>query len=148
MTKKVWNNNKCEVVRWSVIIVESTPGGERRLGSDGRPSTMSMAWGGKGIWEHCFANCMTCWKSQKHDFFDAARTANPYKVEIDNLTIPQLGCCGCVICNECVIEGFNRWEGQKFLACPYCAEAKSFNKDVKAWMLSEEVFSQWTDFRR
>jgi hypothetical protein len=145
MTQEVWEANNCDVVHWSAIVVESTPNGERQLRKSGKPTTISMAYGGKGIWEHCFANCMLCWRLKKRDFFDSERTANPYKVDIGNPTILQLGCCGCVICNECIMAQFETRPSEAIIHCPYCKQAESFNRDVKAWMLIEEVLGKWED---
>jgi hypothetical protein len=142
MTDKVWKENGCDVVHWSVIIVESAPNGLRQVRKDGKPATVSMAFGGKGIWEHCFANCMVCWRSRERDFFDSKKMAHPYRVDIDNPTMPQLGCCGCVVCNKCVLRELKKNPGKKLLSCPYCAKKESFNRDVKAWMLSEDVFEE------
>jgi hypothetical protein len=68
------------------------------------------------------------------------------KVGIKNPILPQLGCCGCVICNECILNEFEKSQSEKYLPRPYCAKKEAFNGDVKAWMLSEEVFGKWKDF--
>lgn len=142
MTNEIWATNNCQTVHWCTIIVESTPGGARKLRTDGLPTTLSMSFGNEGIWEHCFGNCMICWKSQTRQFSDSNRTANPYKVDLTDPSLPQLGACGCVICTGCILQHFEVSEVSKFLRCPYCAQNDSFHLEIKVWILSDRVFGK------
>jgi hypothetical protein len=142
MSTEVWNANHCQTVHWVVICVEATPRGVRKLRADGRPNTLSMVFGDGGTWEHRFANCMHCWKTQTRNFSNPGQTPSPYSTDVQNGALPQLGSCGCVVCNGCIIQCFNQAPQEKFVPCPYCAIPNSFHRDVKAWMLSNGVFGR------
>jgi hypothetical protein len=143
MTEELWMGKKCSHDIWCAIIIEWAPNGVRELGKGGQPKILSFTSGGPSVWEACFANCMMCWKSQKRDFFDSNRTPHPYSVHINHPSLPQLGCCGCVICNECVLRHFEKSPDVRLLLpCPYCAKVRSFNRDVKAWPLGRDIFTK------
>mgnify|MGYP000028503873 CR=1 FL=1 len=136
MTNKIWKNNRCGIVDWCLIIVEFALAGVRQSQLHGGPATLNIC---AGSWENCFSNCMVCWRTQQRDFSDADKTSHPYSVSIHNPVTPQLGCCGCVICTQCLTEEFARRPDDNIIACPYCAQLKSYSRDVKAWILCEAV---------
>jgi hypothetical protein len=115
-----------------MIIVQFALAGVRQLRLHGRPATLNVCY---GKWDNCFATCMVCWRTQQWDFLDADKTPHPYSLSANNPGTPQLGCCGCVICNECLTEEFARRPNNSVIACPYCAELGSYSLDVKAWIL-------------
>jgi hypothetical protein len=145
MNDDVWLSNNCQTVHWSVIVLESTPNGNRRLRSDGHPTNLSMAFGEGEIWAHCFGSCMFCWRTQKNDFADSIKTPNPLTGDVQLGRLPQLGSCGCVVCNECILKCFKQSPSAKYIPCPYCGIPKSFLLDVKSWMISTQVFSLGCD---
>jgi hypothetical protein len=136
MTNHCWQANRCRVVDWCVIIVEFALNGVRQSRLHGRPATLNVCY---GKWDNCFANCMVCWQQQKRDFSDSDKTPHPYSVPTSNPGTPQLGVCGCVICNECLTEQFARRPDKTVISCPYCAELGSYNLDVKAWIVCAAV---------
>jgi hypothetical protein len=140
MTKEVWESNGCNVVDWTMILVEFAVAGVRQLGKGGRPATLSVAFGGVGKWENCFANCMVCWRTQRRDFSDASKTPHPYSVSTNSPNQPQLGCCGCVVCNECLLLEFSSVPNHvRLIPCPYCAQLESYSRDYKAWIVCDAV---------
>jgi hypothetical protein len=70
---------------------------------------------------------------------DADKTPHQYSVSTNNPGTHQIGCCGCVICNECLPEEFARHPDDSVIGCLYCAELGSYSLDVKAWILCAAV---------
>ena len=67
-----------------------------------------------------FGSCNSCWKRGTVNFTDSKKTGHPLLVGVDNPTLPRLGRCGCVICNECVLQlELNRTNQNKMdVHCP------------------------------
>jgi hypothetical protein len=139
MTNEVWRDNRCTTVDWAMIIVEFALNGNRHSDLGKRPTTLNVVGLGEGQWTHCFGNCMVCWRSQKRNFADATKTPFPYTVTTHHPGTPQLGCCGCVLCNHCIRAEFGRHPGDHVISCPYCAGLNSFSRDVVAWIVSADV---------
>jgi hypothetical protein len=118
MTNKIWKSNCCDVVDWCLIIVKFALAGVRQSQLHGHLATL-------------------CWRTQQRDFSDEDKTPHPYSVSTNNPVTPQLECCGCVICNQCLTEEFARHPHDSVIACPYCAQLESYSRDVKAWILCE-----------
>jgi hypothetical protein len=142
MTNELWRDNRCETVHWAMIIVEFALNGNRQSLIGGRPATLNVAFGGEDQWKHCFSNCMVCWRTQKRDFADVAKTPFPYSAPTNHPGTPQLGRCGCVICNHCVKEEFGRHPDDHDIPCPYCATQRAFSRDVVAWIVSADVLQK------
>ncbi len=88
-----------------------------------------------------FGSCHSCWKQKKRNFTNTDLTPHPMKAKVDNPNLPRLGRCGCIICNECVMElelhEINKNEVS--VHCPYCGNKDCFSKHMRVWLVSTEV---------
>jgi hypothetical protein len=89
-----------------------------------------------------FASCNLCYKTGMRNFGDSEITPYPTRVSSSHPLLPQVGLCGCIICNECIQQlidhprNRNKW----FVHCPYCGNANCFSKHYTIWAVSEKVF--------
>ena len=90
-----------------------------------------------------FGSCNSCWKWGRRNFTDNAITGHPLSVPSDDPTLPRLGRCGCVVCNECIMElEMNKANSDKMeVHCPYCRNEECFCKHMRIWVVSKEVSS-------
>ena len=51
-----------------------------------------------------FGSCNSCWKRSKRNFANNVITGHPLHVPCDDPGLPRLGRCGCVVCNECIMD--------------------------------------------
>ena len=90
-----------------------------------------------------FASCHSCWKQGRRNFADISITAHPLRVPSNDPYLARLGRCGCVVCNECVMELEMHKENRNKMDvhCPYCGNEECFSKHLRIWVVSEEVSS-------
>ena len=134
MNNETWAKYKCDTVDYTMILIEVTPNGKRVTKSDGKPLTMSIKHGHGDNWKHCFGKCMLCWRLDLLNFGRPDICPFPYTVDVDHPTLPRLGVCGCVICNQCITNTMG--SNQSKTDCPYCAWEDSFYRGVRMWPVS------------
>jgi hypothetical protein len=88
-----------------------------------------------------FGSCNSCWKQGRRNFTDTDITGHPLQAHANDPNLPRLGRCGCVICNECVLEleRSPRNKEKMDVHCPYCGNEECFSKHMRIWLVSEEV---------
>ena len=88
-----------------------------------------------------FGSCNSCWKRKRRNFTNTVITGHPLRLPADTLSLPRLGRCGCVVCNECVMEiEMHPNNHQKMsVHCPYCGNEDCFSKHMRIWLISNEV---------
>jgi hypothetical protein len=94
------------------------------------------------IWS--FGSCNSCWKQVRRDFTNTQKTNHPLEAVVDDPSLPRLGRCGCVVCNECVmkLENHNNNKDEMNVHCPYCGNKDCFSKHMRIWLVSAEVDNQ------
>jgi hypothetical protein len=91
-----------------------------------------------------FGSCNMCYRSGLRKFGDSEITPYPGRVSSKHPCLPQVGLCGCVLCNACVNSvvdhpaNRNEW----FVHCPYCGNLHCFSKHYKIWAVSDNVFKK------
>ena len=88
-----------------------------------------------------FGSCNACWKKGKRNFTDSTMTGHPLRLPCDDPSLPRLGRCGCVVCNECVRElEMNIHNKERMdVHCPYCGNEECFSKHMRIWLVSDEI---------
>ena len=120
------------------LIWEFTPNGGEAL-QERMVWKLGVRGAGATYWS--FGSCNSCWKWGRRNFTDTKLTGHPLSVPVDNPSIPRLGRCGCVICNECVLE-LEMHKTNKYkmdVHCPYCGNEECFSKHMRIWLVSEEI---------
>ena len=127
--------NACDA-KYVELLWEFTPNGvelKKRMIVKVEMRTIQTYWS--------FGSCNSCWKRGRRNFTDITTTRHPLSVPADNPSTPRLGRCGCVVCNECVleIEMNPNNSGQMDVHCPYCGNKECFSKHMRIWLVSMEV---------
>jgi hypothetical protein len=88
-----------------------------------------------------FASCHSCWKSGRRNFDDPNRTPHPKMADLDDPNLARLGGCGCICCNQCVrdIEMHESNLNNDAVHCPYCGNLDCFSKELRIWVVNQEV---------
>ena len=91
-----------------------------------------------------FASCNMCYKSRLRNFGDSMITPYPGRVSSNHPCLPQVGLCGCVVCNTCVNSVVYHPSNEKewYVHCPYCGNPRCFSKHFKIWVVSEGVYEK------
>lgn len=135
-TKEYMTFNACDA-KFVEIIWEFTPNGCSL--NNHMVLKISMKQAEATYWS--FGSCNSCWKRARRNFTDYTVTEHPLQVPADSPSLPRLGRCGCVICNECVME-LEMHENNKDkmdVHCLYCGNKDCFSKHMRIWLVSNEV---------
>jgi hypothetical protein len=94
-----------------------------------------------GLTNWSFGSCNCCWKQGRRNFGDGDVTGHPLFEQVENPSIPRLGRCGCIICNDCVLqlEMHETNKDKMEVPCPYCGNEDCFSKHMRIWVVSEQV---------
>ena len=121
------------------VIFEDTRDGERGVGG-AKIIHATMRDTTEGYLS--FASCNCCFKMEARNFSDTTRTPHPMDSQISCPDLAQVGLCGCIICNKCVMSVVNHPmnKDMNYVHCPYCGNKTCFSKYFRIWAVTENVY--------
>ena len=98
---------------------------------------------------YSFGSCNSCYHLKLRNFADANKTPHPINSTLSCDDLPQIGLCGCIICNRCVRSVVNHPVNFKkdFVHCPYCGNARCFSRFFRIWAVTEDVYARHINLR-
>jgi hypothetical protein len=103
---------------------------------NGKPMMMMVKHGHGEHWKYWFVKCMSCWRVGKQHFGDDSICLFPYNLSVNHPALLCLGMCGCVICNDCIVNAKDIQE-EEVTPWPYCGRGNSLYQEIKIWPISK-----------
>ena len=123
------------------VIFEDTKNGDRD--TEG-PNILHVTMRNTASSYLSFASCNSCYRLKARNFSDTDKTPHPMNSQMSCPDLPQIGLCGCILCNKCVRSVVYHPENSKmnYVHCPYCGNHSCFSKYFRIWAVTENVWEE------